>query len=500
MHGVGRAGEEKPVDALIATVDTRPDHVVGIILITVMLGLGGAGGALVCIAVQADAESADWSSFPSMTYPRAWPETVTLPNGDVLAIGGLSVLGPTATVEVFDPDDASWSPGPTMTSRRLGHTATLLDDGTVLVAGGETGAGATSSADIIDLTTGAAYALPDMNFARTGHSAAKLADGRVLVSGGTDWVTGTRTEAEIYDPGTHSWLYGGSMLRPRMFFSMWTLDDGSVLAAAGDASGTSEVYDPRTNSWGDEATMAKKRYDFASVVTSTGEVLVAGGLSDGVMLRSSEIYDHETNSWYSSGSMTVPRAHFTLSLLADGKVLAAGSWSSTTGATATAEVFCQCKMTWSTADSMLLPRGAHGSADMADGSVLLIGGRSSTAIMASAELYTPPTEEPEPPPPPPPPPPPSYCEPIDILPFVIQVAPEMPGHSAHGLIAKILVAQSYFEDGNIEDCLHILTAFYNEVRAFLGSGHMTEDGAESLYDAYAAVVECLGGTPQPELP
>ena len=498
MHGIGRAGEEKPVDALIATANNGPNHAVGIILVTVMLGLSGAGSALAYIAVHADAESAGWSSFSSMTYPRAWPEVVSLPGGDLVAIGGLSVNGPTATTEVFDPDEASWSPGPTMTSARLGHTATLLDDGMVLVTGGETGTGTTSSAEIIDLVTGAAYALTDMNFARTGHSAAKLPDGKVLVSGGTDWITGTRVEAEIYDPESHSWLYGGSMLNPRVFFSMWTLDDGSVLAVAGDASGTSEVYDPRTNSWGDEATMVDKRYDFASVVTSSGDVLVAGGLSDGVMLRSSEIYDHETNSWYSSGIMMAPRAHFTLSLLADGKVLAAGSWSSSTGATGTAEVFCQCMMVWSSADSMLQARGAHGVATLPDGKVLLIGGRSSIGVTASTEMYTPPTSEPEPPPPPPPPPP--YCQPIDILPFVIQVAPEMPGHSAHGLIAKILVAQGYFEADNIEDCLHILTAFYNEVRAFLGSDHMTEEGAEMLYDAYAAVVECLGGTPQPEIP
>lgn len=498
MHGVGRAGEEKPVDALIATADNGPNHAVGIILVTMLLGLSGAGSALAYIAVHADAESADWSSFPSMAYPRAWPEVVTLPYGDIVAVGGMSVNGPTASTEVFDPDGASWSQGPTMTNARLGHTATLLDDGTILVAGGETGVGTTSSAEIVDLTTGAAYALPDMNFARTGHAAVRLPDGKVLVSGGTDWMTGTRVEAEIYDPESHTWLYGGSMLSPRVFFSMWALDDGSVLAVAGDASGTSEVYDPRTNSWGDEATMVNKRYDFASVVTVSGDVMVAGGLSGGVMLRSSEMFDPETNSWYDSGDMIAPRAHFTLSLLADGEVLAAGSWSSSTGATATAEVFCQCRMAWSSADSMLQARGAHGAATLTDGKVLLIGGRSSTALTASTELYTPPTSEPEPPPPPPPPP--SYCEPIDILPLMIQVAPEMPGHSVHGLIAKILVAQRYFEADNIEDCLHILTAFYNEVRAFLGSDHMTEEGAEMLYDAYAAVVECLGGTPQPEIP
>ncbi|HIH00814.1 TPA: hypothetical protein HA259_01805 [Thermoplasmata archaeon] len=146
---------------------------------------------------------------------------------------------------------------------------------------------------------------------------------------------------------------------------------------------------------------------------------------------------------------------------------------------------------------MLQARGAHGAAELPDGTILLIGGRTSTSITSSTEFYTAGEDEPEPPPPPPPPP---YCQPIDILPFIIIVAPEMPGHSAHGLIAKVLVAQSLYEAGNIEDCLDILNAFYNQVRAFLGSGHMTEDGAEMLYDAYAAVVECLGGEPRPEIP
>ncbi|MCJ7489311.1 MAG: kelch motif-containing protein, partial [Thermoplasmata archaeon] len=103
------------MDALIATANNEPNHAVGIILVTVMLGLSGAGSALAYIAVHADAESAGWSSFPSMAYPRAWPEVVSLPSGNIVAIGGLSVNGPTATTEVFDPDGASWSPGPTMT-------------------------------------------------------------------------------------------------------------------------------------------------------------------------------------------------------------------------------------------------------------------------------------------------------------------------------------------------------------------------------------------------
>lgn len=483
------------MEALRAKAIEGSDHALGIVLITVMLGIGGAGPALLFVAL--DSEPVDkWSPLSSMIIPRAWPEVVTLPDGDVLVTGGLSVNGPTAYTEVFDPDTGTWTPGPTMSVARLGHTATLLADGTVLVTGGETGRGVTAKAEILDMANDATLTLPDMYFARAGHAAVALADGKVLVSGGTDWVSGLRSEAEAYDPVSHSWLPAGTMSTKRIFFDMHLLADGSAIAVGGDNGATSELYHPGSNSWSDAADMASVRYNSASVTTATGEVLVAGGLVDGVPIASSEMYDPDTNSWFSAGEMLSARAHFTLTVLDDGRVLAAGSWSSE-GETGSAELFCQCNMRWSAAAAMVKARGTHGAALLGNGTVLIMGGRTTTGVIASVELYTSVSESPGPPPPPPPPP---YCQPIDLLPLVAYVAPEMPGHSAHGLVAKILVAQSYYDRGDIESCLEILDAFYNQVRAFLGSGHMSPEGASMLYDGYESVVECLGGTPQPEIP
>lgn len=491
-----RAGEESSVDALADTADRRADRVAAVVLMAFIFAFGTVGGGLLYAATNASADDAFWSAYPTMAYPRAWPGVVELPDGDILVIGGLSTNGPTATTEIFDIDDEMWRPGPTMSVPRVGHTVTLLEDGTVLVTGGDTGGGATASAELVDVSAGACHALPDMNFARSAHAAVRLPDGGVLVSGGSDGVSGTWSQAEAYDADSHSWIPAGTMGRARQHFSMHMLENGLVVAVGGDQDATSELYDASTNSWRGEANMLKKRLCSASVVTSSGHVLVAGGIGDDYELRSAEMYDADENLWFGVDSMRYTRAHFTLSLLEDGRILAAGSWSDEEGTSATAELFCQCSMSWSTTVPMLRDRGGHGAASLPDGKVLLVGGRSADGITSSAEQYTPPTQLPEPPPIPPPP----YCEPKDILPFIALVASEMPGHSENGLVAKVLVAQKYFEDGDIDECLHVLDAFYNQVRAFLNNDHVSEDGIAMLYDAYASVVDCLGGEPQPEIP
>ena len=484
------------MNALANDADKKADRVVAVLLTAFLITLGAGGAAVLSSIGNASADDASWSPCQTMVYPRAWPGVVELPSGDVLVVGGLSTGGPTAATEIFDVEGDAWVPGPTMTVARVGHTTTLLGDGSVLVAGGETGGGATASAEIVDVSEGECYALPDMSFARSGHAATLLPSGKVLVTGGSDGVTSVWSQAEMYDPDSHSWLAAGTMSEVRQHFSMHLLGNGLVLAVGGDDEATSELYDESTNEWFGTAEMLKKRFSSASVVTSSGHVLVAGGLGDDYELRSAEMYDPDENLWFTVDSMRYTRAHFTLTLLDDGRILAAGSWSGLEDASDTAELFCQCSMAWSTTAPMLSARGGHGAASLPDDHVLLIGGRSGDEITSSAEEYTPPTQPPDPQPLPPPP----YCEPEDILPFIALVADEMPGHSENGLVAKVLVAQKYFEDDDIEECLHVLDAFYNQVRAFLNNEHVDEEGIGMLYEAYASVVDCLGGEPLPEIP
>ena len=426
----------------------------------------------------------EWAELPPLLQARASPAIVVLADGSILAAGGSTASGPTASTEIYDARLGAWKPGPAMNSKRVGHTATLLRNGLVLIAGGNTETGATSSAELLDVSAGTALTIPSMTFARAGHAAVLLDSGKVLVTGGSDWVSAPRKECELYDPGALRWSPAGSMAHGRVFHSLQRLTNGSVLAIAGDSVGTSEIYDPASDAWSGLTMMASKRSDAATATLADGEVIAAGGLTEGTPLKSAELYDPTTNRWTRTGDMTMARASFSLSRLSSGLLLAAGSYSKL-GTTTSCELFSPTNATWFPTQPMNHPRGAHGSAIGPNGAPFVIGGWSGTTPTSSVEAFTEvPIERPR------------YCMPIDIIPLVLE-ATELPGHSGNGLIAKLYAAQAHYDNMSYEKCLEVMNAFYNQLRAFARNGHMYHEHAAAIYDAYASVVECIGGTPQP---
>jgi hypothetical protein len=166
---------------------------------------------------------------------------------------------------------------------------------------------------------------------------------------------------------------------------------------------------------------------------------------------------------------------------------------------------CPCKLVWGEGPTLSRDRGAHGSTVLGNGTLMLMGGWSGGIVTASTEMLLPGTSPDEPPVPPDEPPvppdePPGLCEPMDIAPLVMQTAGELPGHSEYGFLAKLVVAQKYYDAGELEECLFMMDVFHQHIQAFLMSGHISDASATMLYEAYAEVVECLGGTPLEPLP
>jgi hypothetical protein len=426
----------------------------------------------------------EWRDAPPLLLARSSPAVVVLSSGDIVVIGGMASEGPTATTEILDHATSIWRFGPTLNSRRVGHTATLLQDGTVLVVGGDTGSGATSSAEILDIGKAASTPVPRMSFARSGHSAILLKSGNVLVTGGTDWITGIWRQAEVFNVQTHSWIPAGSMSSQRLFFSMQLLPDGSALAIGGDTNQTSERYDATTNTWSQVAKMISPRF-YSSSALVNGKVIAAGGITNNNLVNSSEMFDPATNSWKATGSMQMARARFSLTPLPNGDLLAAGS-QGPTATSPSCEVFHPETSTWQNSPQMNVSRGAQGYAVTSDGTTFVIGGKSGGAATSSVEIFgrrsvKPPTKP---------------CMPIDLVPLV-QAAKELPGNSAHGLIAKLEAAQAQYDEGDFDTCINIMTAFYNQVRAFARNGHMEPSHAKAIYDGYVMVIEGMGGEPLP---
>ena len=89
-----------------------------------------------------DPATGKWTAAAAMLQRIYANHTLTLlPDGRVLAVGGLEILDdgnyvPLSTTEIFDPITNTWSPGPDLSQPRASHSATLMPDGSVLIVGG----------------------------------------------------------------------------------------------------------------------------------------------------------------------------------------------------------------------------------------------------------------------------------------------------------------------------------------------------------------------------
>lgn len=154
--------------------------------------------------------SGAWAPIAPMLVPRDYHVVAPLPDGGVVALGGLAGEGPTASAERWDPLADQWSELPPLAGPRVFHTATRLLDGRVLVVGGYdgnpdgTGAGLTDC-ELFDPDANSLSPAPPLPTGRYFHDAVRLADGRVLVVGGFQLDVGLPRVA-LFDPDAASWV------------------------------------------------------------------------------------------------------------------------------------------------------------------------------------------------------------------------------------------------------------------------------------------------------
>ena len=130
------------------TAVLRPAGPDGSTSVTVMGGFAapppfGIGGASKFIqTMDLSNPSPAWTPGPQFNVPRVWHNTVTLPDGSMVTVGGGAEraepgLDPQAKqVELFDPASQTWTLGPAQVEDRGYHsTAVLLPDGRVLSTG-----------------------------------------------------------------------------------------------------------------------------------------------------------------------------------------------------------------------------------------------------------------------------------------------------------------------------------------------------------------------------
>ncbi|HLK41002.1 MAG TPA: kelch repeat-containing protein [Polyangiaceae bacterium] len=334
-----------------------------------------------------------WTTLPSMGTGRSYHASTLLADGSVLAAGGLTTAGVSASAELFSPGATAWLPLPPMSSPRYLHSATPLLDGRVLVAGGYASA-SVAAADLYDPSRRAWLPASPMSASRNYHAAARLLDGRVLVAGGQDDV-GYISTAEIYDPSSNSWSAAPSLAQPRGGGSALTLNDGRVLVVGGrNASGpiqAAELFDPSTGAWTTGAPLAVARFAHTATVLVDGRVLVAGGLGTAGVVQGTEIFDPASGTWSGAGDMSTPRMDHAALRIRDGRVLVFGGGASNDyQVLRTADIFDPATNRWTRAPSETVGRRTFAVVQLGNGDVLASGGTAgSQSQTPAAEVYRP---------------------------------------------------------------------------------------------------------------
>jgi hypothetical protein len=267
----------------------------------------------------AAAPTGTWSNGdPGMTLSNVHllGAAARLPGGRVVAAGGLSLASPfpaVTTAEIYDPLTRSWSATAGLNTPRWSLDAITLANGQALFAGGASafaGPASLSSAETYDPAT-QTFSFTDNNLsvARQGFGVTTLNDGRVLIAGGNSSGSnlggGGVTAVDIYDPATRLFTAANSMNLGRSLHAQVTLRDGRVVVIGG-ARDSAEVFDPVANAW----TLAPGRLpstlkDTKAFELYDGRVFVAGGqnTATGVTSDATWYFDPADGSFTAGPSM-----------------------------------------------------------------------------------------------------------------------------------------------------------------------------------------------------
>ena len=148
-----------------------------------------------------------------LNTPRQGAAAATLPNGDVLIVGGTDGTGDDLqTAELYNPTAQTFTQLPAsgdtelQTGRSDSPVAISLRSGQVLIAGGDNGGTSLQTAELFDPATDTFTALPasgntELQSPREGAVAASLPNGQAVIAGGLDTVSAnTWQSAELVLP------------------------------------------------------------------------------------------------------------------------------------------------------------------------------------------------------------------------------------------------------------------------------------------------------------
>lgn len=321
----------------------------------------------------------NWTTTGSLGTARADARAVTLAQGRVLVVGGLSSDWSTclASSELFDSATQTWAAVGDMSVGRCAHALVKRANGQALVTGGyDSEYTDQNSAEAFDPATGRWQAAPALRTARSYHEAALLPNGDVLIAGGSQLST------ERLAASGNSWQTAASLPSSFVGHTLTPLPGNKALLIGGDYVLT---YSRSLNVWSPVNTAPKSsRYEHQTTLLGDGRVLVTQ-----YNTPSADLFDPATGTWARLGGMFTPRNSHTATLMADGRVLMVGGYASDSSIDVNTETFNPTWGTFAPAPELRANRVGHVAAALPNGSVLIAGGfdlQSYTVTAATEQL------------------------------------------------------------------------------------------------------------------
>lgn len=235
---------------------------------------------------------------------------------------------------IYDPWTKEWLPVPLMNDGRWYPTATTLPNGEVLVVGGEThGAGLNNPYHQVYIPwTNSWRDIPD-SAANVPYYTRQFVD----LNGDVVIVTPRAQNYVVTMEGTGTFTPSGwtSSGVARTYGGAVMYEEGKVMISGGGVPPTDSVevidYNDPAPQWRAVAPMSSPRRQHNSVLLPDGKVLVLGGSSGAAFddrtapVHHSEVWDPETETWTTWASQTLYRGyHSTAVLLPDGRIFSGG--------------------------------------------------------------------------------------------------------------------------------------------------------------------------------
>jgi len=233
-----------------------------------------------------DPATGQFSEGATMTVPRASHAAIVLASGDVLVTGGLtSGGGYSDTAEIFNAQTQSWTLLETSLGSGLaGHAMASLPDGNVVIVGGESTTGPVLTLVLFKTSDNSISPIGSLMTGRTNAVAAATPDGRVLIAGGTD-INGavlSSTEIFVYNADTMSGTVsaGPNMTFPRTNATATTTYDGVAVIGGSNGSvdiGSAEIFSQWTNAFRVVSGATPRSSHIAAFLPKNGSILAIGG-------------------------------------------------------------------------------------------------------------------------------------------------------------------------------------------------------------------------------